>query len=168
MVHSVWFYAVRTLQILWLSPATILVWFFYIFLMHVIFRDLVWVGWAEYGVAEFKLAKEDLEPWYIAAWKDWSGWSGPMVIIRRDNMDAASIDRTRKHEIRHCWQQFIFGIFHYPFYLLMSIFIWLFLKAKHAYLDNPFERDARRAAGQRVDIPREQWPHGPNDSWPWW
>ena len=39
---------------------------------------------------------------------------------------------------------------------------------KHAYYDCIFERLARKAAGQLVDIPANQWSWGDKDLWPWW
>lgn len=168
MLSRIKFYVVRTLQILWLSLATVLVWLFYILPLYVIFRDLVWEGWFEYGIAEFTLAEKGLEKWHVRLWRDWQGWAGPMVLIRRSSMEPDAVNRTRKHELRHCWQQFILGIFHYLAYAIESLYIWFWCKHLHAYLDNYFERDARRAAGQLVDVPRSMWPHGPNDCWPWW
>lgn len=156
----------RIIQFVWLLPATILVWLFYILPMWLIFRDLVFVSWAELFVAEFRLADKDLEPWYAKAWRDWYGWGGPCVFIRRD--DSTNLEKTRIHELRHCEQQFIWGVFFYPAYFFDSVLIWLFAKNLHAYLDNWFERDARKTAGQIVDIPREMWPQGEEDHWPWW
>ncbi len=62
----------------------------------------------------------------------------------------------------------IFGIFFYLIYIGDSIFIFVFIKDKHSYIDNHLERNARSAAGQKVDIPRNEWIHGPYDRWPWW
>jgi hypothetical protein len=160
----------RIVGIIWLSPATILVWLFYVIPTWLIWRDLVFVGWAQLGIAEFRLASKGLERWHVRLWRDWAGWSGPCVFITKELAGApvAITDRTRRHEIRHCVQQFLFGVLFYPVYLLASVFIWLVLRTLHAYLDNPFERDARKAAGQPVYIPPENWPQGPRDRWPWW
>jgi hypothetical protein len=158
----------RILGFVWVLPATVLVWTFYIL--------PAWgLGWLTYGgsptflVAMFVVAKQRRETWYTRAWRDWAGWSGPCVVLLKE--DPALNDayrRTVAHELRHCAQQFALGLFFYPAYLFASLFVWLFLPGSHAYLDNPFERDARRAAGQQVDIPRAQWRQGPEDRWPWW
>lgn len=159
----------RVMQFLWVFPATVLTWLFYILPMHVIFRDLVFCGWAEPLVAEFKLAKENLEPWYAKLWRDWGGWGGPCVFIRRDVSDPAVLTRVRKHELEHVHQQFRWGIFFYPAYLLASIWIWCFGgENKHSYYDNPFEIAARKAALQPIKIGPEQWKDGPDDRWAWW
>lgn len=73
-----------------------------------------------------------------------------------------------QHELRHVLQNYMWGFLFYPAYILDSFYLWLFKRNKHAYLDNYFERDARKFAGQKVDIPREEWPEGPYDRWPWW
>lgn len=159
-------YVLRTIHILLLSPVTILVWLFYILPMWLIARDLFFYRWVEYGVAEFVLYETKLVPWHARLWRDWAGWGGPCCLIRR-NWTHADPLRTRRHEVEHCRQQFAVGVLFYLLYFLMSIFIWVFLPNKHAYLDNPFEVRARRAAGQVVnDSPPGGW-RG-RDRWPWW
>lgn len=158
-----YWYVGRTLGILWALPATVLVWVFYILPMYLIARDLVFVRWAQYGVAEFILADKDLEKWYVRLWRDWGGWGGPGMFIWKGDRTTL-ICTTRFHELEHVKQQFYLGIFFYPAYILSSIFIWLFLWKKHSYYDNPFEVAARRAAGQTVGPP----PGGWRDRWSWW
>lgn len=99
-------------------------------------------------------------------WMDkngWNGWaSGPFVTMR------GSTIRGLKHEDRHVQQQLVFGPLHYPLYVLASVFIWIVLRDHHSYYDNPFETDARRYAGQQIDIPKSQWKDGIADRWAWW
>jgi len=170
------------LGFLWLLPVTILVWSFYILPLWVA-GDIELVD-SEWPIAKFKLVSKS--SWYARLWKNWWGYSGPCAYIYKDEdyiqweasieLDkewlVAAVRRTELHEVRHCFQQLVFGPLHYPLYLLMSALIWLyaapFNKNLHAYLDNPFEKDARKAAGQQVHIPRSQWPQGPNDRWSWW
>ena len=162
-------YFLRTLGFLWLLPATILVWTFYISWAW-LFGLIIWKGWHSYLIAQFQL--KNVDSWYAKLWKDWYGWSGPCVLIYKDKpgeWDDAWVARTKVHEADgHCVQQFVFGIFHYPLYLLESVYLWLFKKDKHAYLDNRFERHARGVAGQQVDFTQADWPHGKGDRWPWW
>lgn len=95
----------------------------------------------------------------------WSGWaSGPFVIMRWDYLCNK---KSLLHETQHVKQHMVAGIFYIPMYILMSTTIWLFWKNKHAYYDNPYERAARKAAGQQVDRPKEAW-EKENDRWPWW
>lgn len=171
------------LGFLWLLPATILVWLFYVLPVWAL-GYVQLVSW-QFPIAKFRLSVRD--NWYARLWKKWWGWSGPCVYVAKDaeyikqdlypqrvkqDWLEGAVKRTELHEVRHCFQGLVFGPLHYPLYLLMSILIWLyaapFNKDLHAYLDNPFETDARKAAGQQVHIPRSQWPQGPNDRLPWW
>ena len=156
----------RVLGFIWLLPATVIVWGFYVI-------PLLALGYIEYAgkvdflIAKFRLAKG--VNWYSKLWDRWWGWSGPCVLIVHHNIpENGEMTRTIVHEIRHCKQQFVFGVFDYPLYFLCSLFIWVFMRNHNAYLDNPFERDARHAAGQPVVIPREEWGDGKTDRWPWW
>ncbi len=161
------------LGFLWLLPMTMLIWTFYI--LPLLWKDLKFVGWADFLIPHFQVKSK--KSWYARMWRDWWGWSGPCVIITADISEDLQgwsltlikeiIQTTVKHELRHCKQQFVFGPLHYPLYFLSSVYLWLFRKDKHAYIDNPFEKDARKSAGQTVDIPREQWGK-PDDRWPWW
>ena len=104
--------------------------------------------------------------------KSMDGWYGfvagcHIVVVDYDKQDPSYIEHMR-HEGTHGYQNYIFGVLFYPIYVLISGFIWLFLKKLHAYLDNPFERWARRRAGQQVNIPRSEWGWSKNDRWPWW
>ena len=98
----------------------------------------------------------------------WAGWSSGVFIVVRYDILLRPGNRTVPHEERHVKQQMVFGIFHPIFYILMSCFIWAFLWKFHSYYDNLFERDARKAAGQKVNIPKENWRSGPEDRWIWW
>jgi hypothetical protein len=99
--------------------------------------------------------------------RGWGGFSCGNNIVVVDS-DTARWKRSVKHERRHCYQQYIFGIIFPVLYLLNSLFIYVFYPDEHIYLHNTFEVDARRAAGQLIDIPRAKWPDGPNDRNPWW
>lgn len=154
---------------IWLLPITILVWMFYILplwaLGHIKFSD-----WADFLVPHFVLDEKKSNSWYAKQWRDWAGVSLPNAIITKyeEGHNFPSYTRTMLHELRHCYQQWAFGPFHWLAYILSTLFIWLFLKDLHSYYDNPFEVDARRAAGQMVKIPKNMWLQGPDDRWPWW
>lgn len=151
----------------WLLPVTVPVWLFY--LLPLWYRDFRFCGWAGFGIARFELISQ--RSWYARLWRDWAGFSGPCFILHRRGLSASSWARTIRHEHRHCMQQLCFGPLFYPLYCLCSVALWVYARAfdddVHAYFDNPFERDARRAAGQPVRIPRNEWPER-NDRWPWW
>lgn len=158
---------------LWLLPATIICWLFYIIPL-LMFEEIVFVQKLNTFTWEFK---NHIDPtsWYDGMWAKWSGWSGPCVIIIREDIYSKpiKIETIRRHEIKHGDDQFFFGLFFYPAYLINTLWILftnLFKKEKnkrHAYYENWFEIRARKAAGQRIMIPREEWPNGPNDYNPW-
>lgn len=159
----------RTLGFIWLLPATIIVWLFYVLPVWV-FGEVHYEGMHSLFVWKFRVS--NLASWYTGLWSDWAGWSGPCVIFYKDQpgtFDDAWVERTLIHEDDHCFWQFVFGVFFYPIYSAASLGIWLFGgEHRHAYLDNPFERRARQTAGQVVDIPRDRWMHGAYDRWAWW
>jgi hypothetical protein len=66
------------------------------------------------------------------------------VIIGRDPW---SLDFCRDHEQAHVRQVELWGIAFIPAYLLASLLAWT--RGEHYYRDNWFERDARRACGER-------------------
>lgn len=171
----------KVLGFLWLLPATVLVWLFYVLPLWVI-GEIKYEGKADTFIWIFQnpIGKS----YYDKLWAKWAGWSGPCVYIYKpylqkdypwisqEDLDKYT-ETTRVHEVRHCVQQFVFGVFHYPLYALESARIWFlnlfrpYEKKKHIYLFNRFEIDARKAAGQTVNVPRENWPDGPNDYNPW-
>ena len=167
----------KTLLIhLWCAPVTLLTWLFYILPLWLT-KEIEYVGAIRClqlpACAAFKVRKTN--SWYSRMWKDWAGWAGPFVILSKDPISNSSdkvvssdLTTTARHEHRHCQQWMWFGCLFLPAYLLASVYLYFFKKDKHAYLDNPFEKDARQYAGQLVEIPRDQWFQGPDDRWPFW
>jgi len=99
--------------------------------------------------------------------RGWVGYSIGCYVFVKD-INVYRLNRTLAHEKRHCYQQYVLGVLFYPVYILDSVLIWLFQPEKHSYYDNWFERDARKAAGQLLDIPKSRWRSGPGDRWAWW
>ena len=66
------------------------------------------------------------------------------VILGRN---APALERLRDHEQAHVRQAEKWGPAFIPAYLAASLLAWR--RGGHYYLDNWFERDARRACGQR-------------------
>jgi hypothetical protein len=60
--------------------------------------------------------------------------------------DARALDQCREHEQAHVRQVERWGAAFIPAYLLASLWAWS--RGEHYYLDNWFERDARRACGE--------------------
>lgn len=163
----------KILGFIWVLPATILFWLFYV-LPLMVFGQIKYVGKLDIFVWEFS---NPIDPtsWYDRLWAKWSGWSGPCVVIIHERVYKSPrlLKITRDHELQHCNDQFRLGIFFYPVYLLLSAWLaisnlWKKYEDKvHIYFSNPLEIRARRVAGQVVDIPRDSWPDGPNDYNPW-
>lgn len=65
------------------------------------------------------------------------------VVLGRD---AATLRHTRRHERVHVGQYERLGPLFLPAYVLASV--WAAVHGGHAYLDNRFERQARRLAGE--------------------
>jgi hypothetical protein len=158
-------YVLLALGILWSSPVAILAWVFYILPVWA----LGWIRLSKRTGLIFEFVVTERNNWYGRAWSDWWGQALPHALIISYDAPRGGYHyiRTVTHEERHCYQWFLFGPLFPILYALASIGIWVFYPNKHAYLDNPFERDARKAAGQKVDIPREEWTNG-TDRWPWW
>jgi hypothetical protein len=62
------------------------------------------------------------------------------VIIGRD---GGCLDASRSHELVHVRQYERWGPLFIPAYLSSSLYVWL--RGRDAYLDNPFEREAYHA-----------------------
>lgn len=150
--------------LIWL-PFTLLFYLFYIG-PCLIMKQLYWDGWADFLIPKFVVKEETAAAWFLSLWGGWWGHALPTFIVTRHDTDDPRFKRTLVHECRHVWQLFVFWIFQPIIYVLHTLYLYLFTN-RHAYYDNCFERDARRAAGQQVDIPPEQW-RDPKDRWPWW
>lgn len=57
-----------------------------------------------------------------------------------------TLDRCRAHELVHVRQAERWGPLFLPAYLAAGL--WALLRGRHPYRDNPFEREARRVAGE--------------------
>lgn len=84
-------------------------------------------------------------------------------------VDGPSLAALRAHESVHVRQCERWGAFFLPAYLLASA--WNGLKGRHAYLDNPFEREARILARRhlrrsrrplQMAAPGSSWRHSQN------
>lgn len=156
----------RILGFLWASPVTILSWIFF-FLPHyfkgtfqnVYMRKDLAIVWDVDNYSKF--GRNAMDGWY-----GFVLGANVCVIDPPHGMDE--LKPYFKHEIKgHVTQYFIFGVFFFPLYIAHTAWLLAFCKDKHSYLDNFLERWARKVAGQKVDVPREEWMDGPNDRYPW-
>jgi hypothetical protein len=150
----------KFLGFIWSLPTTLVMMFYFMPLW--IFGYIQYWGKDDTFILVFVLT--DKPSWYRARWEQWEGFSSPAIILLKQKPETDAVKTIEKHEHRHCYQHYVFGIFTYPTYIAISLFIYFFLKNLQPYLDNPFEIDARRYGGQLVYIPRIMWPES---RWPW-
>lgn len=160
-----WHYLVGALGILWNPLWCALTWIFLIVLILARQVESVNMGPFFTFIVDFKNDARFCRRQMLA--KGWAGYAWGNVVFVVDT-DTERWDRTVRHELKHVFQQYIFGTLQPIIYFLVSIFIWLFVRKLHSYYDNPFERQARRYAGQRINIPKSKWKDGPEDRWAWW
>ncbi|HEX3989323.1 MAG TPA: hypothetical protein VHZ30_07810 [Verrucomicrobiae bacterium] len=67
-------------------------------------------------------------------------------------IDQAALDKTREHERVHVRQCEKWGPLFFPAYLLCSLY--LFVRGRNGYLDNPFEIEARDSCAAQRDAVR--------------
>lgn len=156
----------RIIGFLWSLATTVLSWIFF-FLPH------YFAGTFENVYLSKDLAivwdVDNRSKFYKKAMDGWYGFVlGANVCVVDTPQEVEDTIRHFKHEKAHVVQYFIFGPLFFPVYLAHTGYLWIFCKDKHSYLDNFLERWARKVAGQKVNIPRDEWPDGPNDSWVWW
>ena len=137
----------RVLGFAWSSPVTA------IGLLYVL--PLWALGWYTYlsttGDALVWMLSDSSPGWFKKLWSPWVGQTIGNVIVIRFKPDT---DRGRvalKHELHHVKQFMKLGVFLPVLYALAYAGLCTCSHA-HPYYDNPFEIDARRAAGQVIDV----------------
>ena len=88
--------------------------------------------------------------WLKKLWKSWAGHAIGNVIVMKNNPSEKPI--VLKHEQRHVEQVMRLGIFQPIIYAISSFGIYVACDDSDPYYSNPFEIDARRHAGQIIDI----------------
>lgn len=129
-------------------------------------KQLRWRGWYKCTM-EFDIVNDSWldKKFFKGKWAGvCSGWYIWYAPFKKDS------DPTIKHERRHADQFRIFGIFQPVIYVALVIFTFIGFRDLHPYYDNFFEWDARRHAGQPLDIPWQKWTNkdGETDRWIWW
>jgi len=165
-------FVVYLLGFIWCLPSTLLFWIFFC-IPHWIAGTFESVEWRRNLAIVWDVANDS--KFFKKSMKGWYGFVGGANIISVDT--PGKFEKTPDtfkaylqhlmHEMYHVFQNYVLGIFFYPVYIAIALFIRAFLKDKHAHHDHPMERMARKYAGQQIDIPREDWIDGPNDRWPW-
>ena len=116
------------------------------------FKALGWYKWhGVEGDALVWLARPSTGPAFLSRlWTGWGGHAMGNVIVLNDN--APNKARILVHEQKHVDQMMRLGIFQPIIYGLCYVGIKLGCPGSSPYYDNPFEIDARRAAGQVIDV----------------
>lgn len=138
------------LGLLWAAPITVACFLLYVVPLwsmrwyeYVGFHELAWV---------WKL-REDAPDWLHRRWKGWAGhaFGNIVVVVEKPNISRYTwVILT--HELQHVRQYMRLGVLQPIMYFLTYFAIRWACKNSHAYYDNPFELDARRGAGQTVDV----------------
>lgn len=112
------------------------------------------VGWYKFhGKTEDALVFRtgtSMPKWLEGLWATWDGHAIGSVVVM--NCDPEKKPKQLSHELVHVRQCMRLGIFQPIAYCLCWLFIKLGCESSNAYWSNPFEIDARRAAGQTVDV----------------
>jgi hypothetical protein len=88
--------------------------------------------------------------WLLSMWKNWAGHAVGNVVVM--NQDPEAKPQTLTHELRHVEQVMRLGIFHPFAYAVCYLAIKFGCPGSDPYYSCWAEIDARRAAGQIVDV----------------
>jgi len=145
---------------IWVLPVSIICWF--IMGIAELFNEIEGVYTQKDGIIVWDLKNNGILYNKVFINRKFWGFSFGCNVIAVD-VDRERFGRTVKHEAKHCYQQYAFGVFYYPIYTMIYLFIYLFKKNIHPYYDHPFEISARKFAGQKIKISRDEWVQGPVD-----
>ena len=156
-------YFIFFLGFLWVLPVNILAW---IWLLYLKFSGQVQtVMWCDNLALVWDI---DNDSRFFKRMKGWYGFTIGSNIVCIDVYPRSLYSEHLVHEEGHVYQQYIFGILFFPVYILTSVFMYFFLPKTSPYIDNFFEKWARKHAGQPVQIPSEDRAKYMKDRWPWW
>ena len=134
----------------WASPVTLLG-----LLYTSLFYVLGWYNWAgREGDALVWVVNHEKSPgWLKKYWQRWGGHAiGNVVVLKRS---IAQSRETFTHELRHVEQVMRMGVFQPIVYGINLVAIRWGCPGTHPYYYNPFEIDARRHAGQKIEVARK-------------
>ena len=131
----------------WAFPVT-----FFGLLYVLLFWALGWYKWHKSTemslVWTFNFEKSPV--WLRNTWRGWAGQAVGNVVVLSEK--GSQDPRVLTHELKHVDQVMRLGVFQPIVYLLCLIAIKIGCPGSNPYFSNPFEIDARRAAGQIVDV----------------
>lgn len=137
----------RILGVFWALPVTL------VGVLLAVFP--VAVGWYEReGVhdSSFVFSQSTQAPMWLHRFFSSSGsFTIGNTIVLEHSADSTRGRVALKHELVHAQQWRVFGVF-FPLIKLLFWAMMLPLKNVHGHYDSPLEVDARRAAGQPIDV----------------
>jgi len=138
------------LGMLWCSPITfvggIYAWLFTVFGWY---QYVGWIGHAFF----FKTNPEKMPKFLTNIWIKWNGHCMANVIVMREDPNSSKqFQRSSIHELAHADQCMRLGVFQPILYSLVWVANKIGCPRNDSYYDTIFEIDARRAAGQIIDI----------------
>jgi hypothetical protein len=139
----------RLLGFLWASPVTTVA-----LLYVLLFEVMDWYTWGGVKGDAFVwfVNPEKAPAWLMSLWKSWAGQTIGNVVVLRYPTDTRLGAITLTHEQVHVAQGMRLGIFQPIMYGAIYLTIKLACRNAHPYYDNSFEIDARRGAGQVIDV----------------
>lgn len=88
--------------------------------------------------------------WLRRLWSIWSGHAIGNVVVMNCDPDKNPVKLT--HELIHVQQCMRLGVFHPIAYAIILVVAKVGCRNSHPYYDNILEIDARRGAGQVIDV----------------
>jgi len=139
----------RVLGYVWAAPLTAPA-----LIVAMFFTLFRWVKWIGRGDAAFVWAvnRKRAPQRFVRLWNHKSGMSVGQVVILKNIPDNINDSTRLAHECEHVRQQMILGVFYPVLYVLFWVVIKVVCVHAQARYSNPFELEARRAAGQYIDM----------------
>lgn len=138
---------IKTIRLLWASPVTF-IGLVYALTFHA-FKWYKFVGVKD-GALVWLLNRDRAPTFLMKYWKNRAGHACGNVIVLRNTIEQNP--RTFKHELKHVDQVERLSVFQPIVYALSYLAIKFGCPGSNPYYSNPFEIDARRFAGQIIDI----------------
>lgn len=137
----------KYLSYAWASPVTL---FGLVYVSA--YTAMGWYRWhgVEGDALVWLVNNEKIPMWLTNYWSRLNGHASGQVVVLKQPPDVKAI--TLKHEQKHVDQTLRLGLFWPIAYYGSSWAIKFGCPGSDSYYDNPFEIDARRHAGQIVDV----------------
>lgn len=138
----------RLVGFIWASPLTVLG-----LTYATLFTALGWYKRldSQGDVMVWQLQADKAPEWLKKKWERWAGHCIGNAVVLKYAPDTDRGRVTLRHEQEHARQCMVLGVFQ-PIIYGITYLALMTCKHAHPYYDNPFEIDARRAAGQVVDV----------------